>query len=280
MSQTVSRDEEILSSEKKLWVFLSFFNGYVFRQTIEFLKATLTVAPIYVYKDHIRITRSNGLNSLINDVYFRANDILEYYVDEEQLKLQPGNCFVINVDLKNLHDNLKKAITKNQSLSLCLYEGDNFLYLGSSGSIKSTNGHISMVLEPFEEKEYNIVSAENEILKPNTKIPMPQFVASWQAAAQAKNSTTTIKCYAHGLQLISPLATGASKLNPFWGEIEPDEEPIYSGNVSLSIIKALGKIAGFSKLGLVKVYCLSSGYLKFECSLEDTGFIQIIFLNQ
>lgn len=270
-----------MEDSKKLIFYFDIFDGYSFRQVIEFFSNSISTIPFEITKDFFKIKRGNITNTLIVDAIFNKNKILKYYINEEYFNLKSENKHIISPNLSTFTSQIKN-IPKQGSVRIFQYaENPNNIFLQQYGGNKSNNGYICIKLDEYISKEYII---EDNILKtdqPNGKTSILSFCSACESSS--KFNCSNFICYKNYIlyDVNGEYLTDYGKIKWLSDDFVLDE--ITSPNnikINNTIIKVLCKLKNVNLKGTLNFYCKSENILKIVLDIGLIGELIIYIIDE
>lgn len=258
-----------------------FFDGYTFRQQIEFCKVALSCLPMVFTSDGIRIIRGNGDNSLVASIFMREKDLTHFYVDKKYYNSKALNAHVMSVNLAEFHSHIK-ATAKKDGFRIWQYAEypDIVLCQLYGGNKNSDSGHIIVRTEKYDHLTYSFVDSIKVTDSPNAKVPLASFCNACNNIVRVKYHIAKLEVYPKGAHLMGGNETRSSSRNAQWGDCSmvkksrfistnkaPEPVQVFTTTISLPVVKALVKMANFNTGGVVRIYCKDDGLVRLEVSI-------------
>jgi hypothetical protein len=244
-----------------------FHDGYSLRQQYEFLKSASgrAAAPLQFKRNGILLETGNVDGTLVSKTFFNSEDLIEYSVNEEYWNNPDKQCHIININLKNFYEKIRK-ITKKESVCLCQYhERPDIVFMKRYGG-KNPDAYTTLKTERYDEIRYNIEDGTEVDKKPNVKVTLSAFTAACLGAANSDRQTSKFKCGPEGVRILSSNNLGTSTTTDYWGSFRAKSTYYYT-TVDTSIFKSLAKITNYNNNGIVKIYSKGDGIVRIETNL-------------
>ncbi len=267
-------------TKKRPVVIVEFLDGYAFRQLCEFFKATLTSAPMYFTESGITVLRSNGDNSLIVHLQFKAYQLVSYYFDPTLANIPATKTsaatHVINCNVSKFRDSIKSAARK-EWVRITQYEGDMNIKVEIHGGNKNGQGETTVPFETFDQIFYDLnVGFKQPINSPNCKIPLSEFCNACSVIGKSKGTSyANLVCFPNGCRIEFSPEPGSAQKYQKWGNCDEKIETVWvpgghrlliqcsarqgskSNTVRIPIetVKALGKLGNLVNNGILGIYC-------------------------
>lgn len=271
-----------MDKDKQLVYSLEITNGYVFRQIFElYTKLVVRDIPIFFSEDGITIRVGTGNKNgrkLISNVEIIADDIIEYYFDENfsDVKAEKDTAALI-LEQFNINDiGFKlKSIAKTNAVRLFKYNNSKIVNIELKGIINNTNYIES---NKYQSVEYDLSGFNDITDTPNIKIEINHFCTNMKGLTRGDPEYISFKVYPKGLEVESWNTSGVKMSEGHWGNIEG--KTYYETKVNNSVIKALCKINSMAVYSIVKIYSSKKGYLKLSHKIADFGNHDIFLIDE
>lgn len=184
-------------SEKDVLFFAEIIDGYSFRNSVEYLKATNKKGNFVFSRDKIMYAQDNATGTVLNVMVYYGKELPRYIYNSDQEQE------VVGMDLGHLRT-LTKPIGKKDSVCLFRMKGNNpFFYIQiiSQNNRSSNRDNLNMVrpvnvdVKVFEVPPYQ----RGDI--PNCSIPASEFAKTCNAINAVKCTFASIRGYQAGVQI-------------------------------------------------------------------------------
>jgi hypothetical protein len=276
--------EDILfenNESQKLIFYIDIFDGYSFRQVMEFFANTISSIPIEINKNFFKIKRGNINNTIIVDAIFLKNKLLKYYINEEFFNNKSENKHIITPNLNSFIQQIK-TIPKQGSVRIFQYsENPNNIFIQQYGGNKSNYGYTCIKLDDYVYKEYNINDNITELDNPNAKISILSFSSACESSI--KFNCANFMCFKNYIiyNVNSESTTDYGKIK--WSSddfILDESREFFTIKINNSSIKTLSKIKNINLKGILNLYCKCDNIFKIYLDIGLMGNLKIYIIDE
>lgn len=228
------------------------FDGYSFRQALEFFKIFSPSLVIQAYRDFLRIESSDIDRNIVGVLEIFAYNLTEY--------VYKSNENFINIGLSDLTmKSLAKSIQRNECVRMLIKSEDSqsFMFCKVVGNETRDNNKIQnhKALIPRHNQYSKLIN--RNIKSPNFVIESSD-VASLFNAYKSKINNVELTCYENGITLTMPNSQEIVNKEGYRGK-RVRGNLLTKVKVSSTVVKAVAKIATLSQRGQVKFYIQQGG---------------------
>lgn len=283
----MNNNDVIINNKSKTLIFyIDILDGYSFRQLFDFCKSSLSTTPFFISKDKFNIKRGNSTNKLILDINFYSSLLLKYYVNESHFNNKEENIHIITPNLIDFFQQIKN-VPKQGSLRIFQYvETPKLLHLQIYGGNKTNNGYISIKIEDYIYKEYNIDDKIYDSI-PNCKISLASFCSACDTSIKYKSNFSNFKCYDNLIiyNINSDSAIDYGKIewtNDIYDNTVDFDNDINVFNIKITncLLKNFSKLININSKGIIKIYCKCENILKLVLNIGLMGKLTIYIINE
>lgn len=252
-----------------------FFDGYSFKNLIDFLRRINTTAIFEFHPNRIECFHyDTEARNILTHIVIKGKELYQYQLKlgNEEEKLRMG------INLRDLQRFIK-GIGKKDSLILYKKAGDHFIYIQISNAInKNSQGNFSM-FRPCKAESVLI-----DIPRYRTNQNCPHVILSSANLAQICSSMNVLKSslvrirVSGGKLTIDNLTDDRSsgRVDTFPVRTYLEEEKVeFQALVKASTLKCLTKLSNLSPNGLLKMYTESEKPLLVICKNNGWGKMRI-----
>jgi hypothetical protein len=285
--------------------FAEFIDGYSFRNSVEYLKATNKKGSFVFKQDYIMYAQDNVTGTVLNVMFYYASEMSRYIFNSEEKEE------IVGMDLGHLRS-VTKPIGKKDSVCLFRLKNDPLFYIQiiSQNNRSANRSNLNAVrpvavdLKVFEVAPYS----RGDV--PNCIIPASEFAKTCNAINAIKCTHASIKGYQQGVQIKGIIGNSLVSRCDSYGYIEQTTRPtldlgtlsnirtpVSTGpvkrgprlvidnsqgdeiKVATATIKALAKLNNLSTQGMVKVYIEPNRPVKLSTNIGNYGRL-LIYLQE
>ena len=255
------------------------FDGYSFRQLIEFYKSNCSSIPFVFKKNGLSIISGNGINTMVIDTTLFKENLLKYYINSDLFNDQDYECHNI---MPNLDDFLVYINSIQKQGSVCIfqyYEEPSYLYIQIYGGSKTSNPLVKVKLEEFNIKKYNFYDNIKDTDSPNAKTSLTSFCSACETSIKIKKNEIILKCFPNFVKFNIGNESLDEIENIIWynDDLESD---VLLNNTSYdlkinNIIKNLSKLKNINTKGIIKFFCKCEGVIRLDLNVGISGITSI-----
>ena len=269
-----------------------FLDGYLIRQMFAFLRGIMDSVPIIFDASGMRIKNSNSEMTIYVDIFIPAENITEYKFREELCNDPVNKRTILSINLQHLTNSIK-AITRNQSFKMYYIPKHQnqllILPLGQGSSLIPIN------FTPYEGKIFNIHEETANLKMPNYVLTLKAFATACSTISKdLKGNYVVLYTYPEGVRFSPGDETNFISREQTWGDINPQivniieprmledgtlteqEYELHHVNpvstfINKATCKALSKIGGLNKPGIIKIYSKCDNITRLDVPIGAIG---------
>ena len=309
LDTTDSSSDLLIDTDPDSHFMAEFYDGYVFRMLIEYLRDTNTSGNFIITEEGISYTQCDGEERLLNDIFIYGHELTKFRFHSKTGKI------IIGADIDDLRQKAK-SIRKKFGVTLYKEPGQDFLCMQIHGQTSTgSSGNIIMIKpEHVSLTKADLPIYKNPETKPNCIIAIETFFEHCSLLKDASAGKVTVSGYPEGMVMIGRTEDGSiGKISDF-GDLpekredskivsnidisgltitEADVTPtfivqedipiapdaIHSITIDVATVKALSKLNNITPRGTVKVYFERKKPIKFICHIGTFGKLTIILMG-
>ncbi len=275
-------NDQILAVDSDTSLIVVFYDGYTFRNLIEYIRTINTEGYFEFGKEYIHYMQHNSTNTILNQIEIDTTELIEY---EFHSKI---NKFIIGFKIETIR-NITRSIGKKDSLRIYKVPRDNRIYFQIIGqSSKMGNQDNIKYITPLQVNhiiQYDVPKYERDERNPNCKVKSSIFTKMCTGMITFKCTSMTVKGYDNGLLFFGN--AGPGKLNGSvsrFGQIDDNVnkfENLSTCNIDFDLIKppkkcAKLKIHSSNNINVINIPVQIIKSLSKLNNLSYSGFIKFI----